>query len=122
MQRFRTHFLTTLACVFAATAAFAHAFLDHAVPGVGATVTASPSELQLSFTQDIVPAFSGVQLATAEGGAIATGKAAIDPGSANTLHVRLAHPLKPGVYTVHWHVVSVDTHPSSGTYKFTVAP
>jgi len=36
--------------------------------------------------------------------------------------VRLAHPLKPGTYLVSWHVVSVDTHRTSGTYKFTVTP
>ena len=67
-------------------------------------------------------AFSGVTLATAEGAAIPTGKAAVDPSSPNVLHVPLGQKLKPGTYVVTWHVVSVDTHHTSGSYKFTVAP
>jgi methionine-rich copper-binding protein CopC len=31
-------------------------------------------------------------------------------------------PLKPGVYTVHWHAVSVDTHRTQGSFQFTVRP
>ncbi len=123
MQRFLAFpVAAAFACVLAATAAYAHAFLDRAVPGVGATVNGSPSELQLSFSQNIVPAFSGVRLAAAEGGQIPTGKATLDPGSPNVLRVRLGQVLKPGTYVVSWHVVSVDTHPTSGTYRFTVAP
>lgn len=122
MQRFVTLLLSAaFACIFAATA-FAHAFLARAVPGVGSTVTGSPSELQLSFTQNIVLAFSGVRLAGAGGQAIAIGKPRLDPAQPNVLHVRIEHPLKPGAYLVSWHVVSVDTHRTSGTYKFTVAP
>jgi copper resistance protein C len=122
MKSFRTLALTAVACAFAATAAFAHAFLDHAVPGVGATVSASPSELELVFTQNVVPSFSGVEIASAEGGAVSSGKATGDAGSPNVLHVRLGSALKPGVYIVKWHVVSVDTHRTTGSYKFTVAP
>jgi copper resistance protein C len=123
MQRFLASSIwAVFACAFAAMPAFAHAFLDKAVPGVGATVSGSPSELELHFSQDIVPAFSGVTLAADGGGPIPAGKATLDPGSQSTLHVRLGHALKPGTYVVSWHVVSVDTHPTSGTYKFTVAP
>lgn len=119
MKKIRNFMLGAVLCACTATAALAHAFLDYAVPGVGATVTASPSELQLAFSEEIVPAFSGVELSTAEGVAIATPKAA---GSGKTLRVSLAQPLKPGVYKVSWHVVSVETHRTSGTYKFTVSP
>lgn len=119
MKDFRSLMMAAVLCAFATTTALAHALLDHAVPGVGATVTASPSELQLTFSQEIVPAFSGAEISTAEGAVVATKKAA---GSGNTLHVGLAQPLKPGVYTVSWHVTSVDTHHTSGTYKFTIAP
>ncbi|MGP0060869.1 MAG: copper homeostasis periplasmic binding protein CopC [Beijerinckiaceae bacterium] len=123
MHRFVTlPIITVFACALAATVAFAHAFLERAVPGVGATVTGSPSELQLTFTQNIVLSFSGVQISAVGGGAIPAGKPTLDPASPNVLHVRLGQALKPGTYAVSWHVVSVDTHPTSGTYKFTVAP
>ncbi len=111
---------TCLASLLASTQAFAHAFLNHALPGVGTTIAASPPELQLTFTEDIVAAFSGVRVATAGGTAVPTGKAIVGP--ADTLHVRLARALKPGTYVVSWHVVSVDTHHTQGTYKFTIAP
>jgi methionine-rich copper-binding protein CopC len=122
MQSFRTAILAAFACVLAATAACAHAFLNHAVPAVGANISGSPGELELVFTQNIVPAFSGVEISAAGGGAIAAAKAVADPANPAVLHVRLGQPLRPGVYVVNWHVVSVDTHKSSGSYKFTVAP
>ena len=111
-----------LALLFAASAAYAHAFLEHAVPGVGATVRSSPNELELVFTEKIVPGFSSISVNSAGGENIAAGKPTLDPANPNALHVRLAHALKPGTYVVAWHVVSVDTHTTSGSYKFTVAP
>ena len=36
----------------------------------------------------------------------------------NVLTVRLGHSLRPGAYVVSWHVLSVDTHHTSGTYRF----
>jgi methionine-rich copper-binding protein CopC len=122
MKKFRICMLTAAACAFSATSALAHAFLDHASPAVGSTASGSPRELELSFTQDIVPAFSGVSVASAEGGAVPTGKATVAGSRPNTLHVSLGRALKPGVYVVSWHVVSVDTHRTSGSFKFTVAP
>ena len=111
-----------VACGLTTTSACAHAFLDKAVPGVGTTVQASPSELELRFTEDIVPAFSGVQIAALGGKPIAGDKPVLDHAQRNILHVRLRHALRPGTYVVTWHVVSVDTHRSSGSYKFTIAP
>jgi len=100
-------------------AAWAHAFLDHAVPAVGAAVSAPPSTLQLFFSEPIEPRFSGVELATAAGRPIATDAAAIDPRNPAALVLRLP-PLAPGRYRVSWHVVSVDTHRTEGSYEFSV--
>jgi methionine-rich copper-binding protein CopC len=102
--------------------AWAHAFLDHAVPSVGSTSQGPTGELTLIFTQNIVAAFSGASLNSAAGASIPTGKAKVDPSDPATLRVPLGRKLAPGTYVVHWHVVSVDTHHTSGSYKFTVAP
>ena len=102
--------------------AVAHAFLDHASPGVGASVSAAPGELQLAFTQKVVVALSSVTIAMAGGGAVPAAKAIGDGSSSEVLRVRLTRTLSPGSYVVSWRVVSVDTHPTSGTYKFTVGP
>jgi copper resistance protein C len=103
-----------------ATGAFAHAFLDHAVPGVGTTVSGSPHELRLYFTEGIVTAFSGVSVVSSTGAAIPASKPVNDPSNQQIIVVRLGRALPPGSYTVSWHVVSVDTHATSGTFHFTV--
>ncbi len=100
--------------------AFAHAHLRQAVPNVGSTVPTSPSELQLTFTENIVPAFYGVHITNGSSGAVPIDKLVFAP--ANTIHVPLAHALKPATYLVSWHAVSVDTHHTQGSYKFTIAP
>jgi hypothetical protein len=51
-------------------AAFAHAFLDHAVPGVGLTVSGPVREIRLYYTQGVVTAFSHVHFAGATGAVI----------------------------------------------------
>jgi copper resistance protein C len=107
------------ACAFAGTAAWAHAFLDHAVPAVGATVAAPPAEVTLWFTQPLEPAFSGVTVTDAAGRRVDTGKTTVDPQDRQELHVPLKR-LTPGGYKVSWHVVSVDTHRTTGDFSFTV--
>lgn len=114
-------FLLAAALVLAAAPAFAHAHLDHASPAVGATAPA-PSELSLSFSENLVPALSGATLATAQGEAIPTGKATLDAADPATLHVPIGAKLKAGTYVVTWRATSVDTHHTTGAYKFTVAP
>ena len=118
----RTHvikILTAFAFACAATSAFAHAQLEKSTPPVGGTV-ASPSEIRLEFSEGVEPKFSGVTLTAAGGGAAALGAASVEAGHQNVLIVRVAKPLSPGVYTVHWHAVSVDTHHTQGTFEFTV--
>jgi len=111
----------SLAFAVAATAAFAHAQLEKAVPAVGGTVS-SPGEIRLEFSEGVEPKFSGVAL-TAEGGAAEPlGAASVDPADPKALVVRVAKTLPPGVYTVKWHAVSVDTHHTQGSFQFTVKP
>jgi methionine-rich copper-binding protein CopC len=102
--------------LLAATAAEAHAFLDHAEPRVGSTVPTAPRELSLSFTQNIEPAFSSVEVSDANGARVDLGKASF---SASVMRVGLK-PLTPGTYRVRWQVLSVDTHTTEGSFTFHV--
>ena len=68
------------------------------------------------------PHFSGIALSAAGGAAQPLGKASVDPTDNTTLVVKVAKALPPGVYTVHWHAVSVDTHHTQGNFDFTVKP
>lgn len=102
-------------------AAFAHAFLDHAVPAVGATVPTAPQQVQMFYTQAIEPAFSAATLSGADGRPIATSAATID--LQNPMEMVLKLPaLVPGHYKVSWHVVSVDTHRTEGSFSFDIQP
>src|SRR5258708_8210445 len=100
----------------AATAAQAHASLDHASPVVGSTVPAAPQEVALTFTQNLEPAFSTVQVTDTSGTRVDQGKAQV---SGNTMTIGLK-ALGPGSYKVRWHVISIDTHSSEGTFTFHV--
>ena len=101
--------------------AVAHAFLDHASPRVGSTVSQAPSELTLSFTQNLEPAFSTVEVFDEKGAKVDKGDVKVDPNDGALLRVSL-NPLPPGTYKVVWHVVSVDTHPTEGDFTFQVSP
>jgi copper resistance protein C len=111
----------SLAFALSATAAFAHAQLEKAVPAVGGTVS-SPSEIRLEFSEGVEPRFTGVALTSASGAAQPVGKSAVEPGDNKVLIVKIGKKLPPGVYTVNWHAVSVDTHHTQGSFNFTVAP
>jgi methionine-rich copper-binding protein CopC len=57
-----TIILSLLFVALGISGAQAHAFLDHASPRVGSTVPSAPRELTLSFTQNLEPAFTTVQV------------------------------------------------------------
>ena len=105
----------------AASAARAHAFLDHASPAVGSSVPVPPPLVSLWFTQDLEPAFSAVTVTNEAGQRVDLGNAQIAQGSPAELQIGLK-PLAPGTYLVSWHVVSVDTHPTEGTFTFEIKP
>jgi methionine-rich copper-binding protein CopC len=97
-----------------ATAAQAHAMLDHAVPAVGSTV-ASAHQVTLYFTQHIEPKFSSAEVRSVSGSRVDSGKSV----SGNMMRISLK-ALTPGTYTVSWHVLSVDTHTTQGSFSFHV--
>jgi methionine-rich copper-binding protein CopC len=108
-----------LALIAAGTSAQAHAFLDHASPGVGSSLAVAPPILSLSFTQELEPAFTNVTVTNEAGQRVDLGNAQVPPGTPTELRVGL-RPLPPGTYTVSWRVVSVDTHPTEGRFQFTI--
>ena len=108
-----------LLCLFTAAAtsgAQAHAFLDHASPLVGSTVSSAPHEVVLTFTQNLEPAFSTVEVTDAKGARVDQGKASV---SGNTMRIGLK-ALGTGGYKVNWHALSVDTHTTQGSFSFHV--
>jgi copper resistance protein C len=115
----------SIAMVASTSRAFARfmggAFLDHAVPGVGLTVSGSPREIRLYFTIGVIAALSNVQVMSPTGAMIAASKPVNDPSDQQIVIVRLKHALPPGTYKVSWRAVSIHERPTSGTFRFTVA-
>jgi methionine-rich copper-binding protein CopC len=106
----------------ASSPAFAHAHLVKATPAAGSLVTASPSEITISFSEAIELRFSGIEVKGASGNPVETGAASLDPNDKATLVVPLKAALTSGSYKVTWHVVSVDTHKTQGSFSFEVKP
>ena len=97
------------------------AILDHAVPGVGLTVSGPVRELTLYFDLDVIAALSSVQVISSTGASIAASRPVNDPSDQQVVIVRLKRALPPGTYRVSWHVVTIDQRQASGAYLFTVS-
>ena len=109
------------ALLLGASVALAHAFLDRAMPAVGSTVHQSPTEVRLRFTEAIEAALSSARVEDAAGHTVSTGPAKPDTSDRQVLVVPVG-ALPPGSYKVFWRVLSVDTHVTTGDFRFTVAP
>ncbi|HVP99385.1 MAG TPA: copper homeostasis periplasmic binding protein CopC [Roseiarcus sp.] len=119
MLRSTLKIMASLAFALAATHAFAHAQLEKATPAVGGTVSA-PNEIRLEFSEGVEPKFTKVTLTGPGGASAPVGAANVEAGHQNVLIVPIVKSLPPGVYTVHWRAVSVDTHHTQGDFNFTV--
>jgi copper resistance protein C len=102
-----------------AAPAWAHAHLVNSDPPVGSTVKAV-DHIRILFTEPIEIAFSHVEVTGANGKVVPADAPALDPANHAVLLLRLRSRLAAGSYTVHWRVVSVDTHHTEGTFPFTV--
>ncbi len=115
-----TLFLVVPFLLASASAAFAHAHLQKAVPAVESTVTQPPPEVTIAFTEAVEPKFSSIEVTNAAAQRVDNNQPHIVNGDAKRLAVAV-QALPPGTYAVAWHVTSVDTHKTDGIYHFTVA-
>jgi copper resistance protein C len=100
--------------------ALAHAHLKTPVPADKAVIDSSPQNLTLTFTEDVEPAFSGVEVLNAQNQPMAVEKAKLNDKKHDQLIVPISKPLPSGNYQVNWHVLSVDGHKTKGSYAFSV--
>ncbi|HEY9723770.1 MAG TPA: copper resistance protein CopC [Oscillatoriaceae cyanobacterium] len=117
------HAFTLLAAgLMLATAvpAFAHAYPQKEAPAKGAIVHAAPKTISIWFDDELQAGLSWLKV-TDNGKVVSTGKGHVDAKNRKLLSVGLAKA-GTGKYTVEWHALSVDGHPTSGNYSFTVAP
>jgi copper resistance protein C len=116
MRKLANFVATLLVAGMWATSAFAHVTLERTSPPVGGSVSGSPGEVRLWFSEAVEPRFSGAEV-TGPSGRVG-GRASV---SGNQLVIGLPQ-LAPGSYRVNWHVISTDTHKIEGSFTFEVRP
>lgn len=116
MQRSSFRAIIPLLLLLTTGEASAHALLDHAEPRVGNKVATAPREVTLWFTQKLEPAFSTITVTDPAGQRVNTGKTRVN-GDQMSVSLRSG---ANGAYHVTWHVVSVDTHTTDGSFTFQV--
>jgi methionine-rich copper-binding protein CopC len=97
----------------------AHAFLDHAEPKVGSTLSSSPSLVKIWFTEELEGAFSTIKVFDAKGQEVDKKDVRVDPTDKTLMAVSVPK-LSAGTYKVKWSAVAVDTHHTTGTFTFDV--
>ncbi len=102
------------------TVALAHAALDTPTPADGATFQGAPPTIEGTFTQDVDPEGSSLQLRDEAGIVVATGT--VDPDKPRRMAIDPVPELSPGTYEVRWTTFSAEDGegPERGTWTFTV--
>jgi copper transport protein len=98
----------------------AHAMLLWTVPKANASLTASPPQIDLHFSEAITQKLSRIQVMDANGRQVNVDGVHLDQADPAHLWVGLPH-LADGVYEVVWKVISAtDGHLTSGSFPFAV--
>lgn len=108
--------LVFLLVLFPAVAS-GHAYLERSNPLQDSVLEQSPTEIRLTFTEEIDPRLSRIVLEDEQGNAI-DGKLTAESDSTLVYEIPF---LENGVYKVKWQVLSVDTHVTEGSFRFAVA-
>ncbi|MEF0942796.1 copper homeostasis periplasmic binding protein CopC [Rhizobium sp. BR 362] len=101
--------------------AFAHAHLKSASPADKSTIKASPSDLDLTFSEGLNLKFSGIKVTGPDKAVVKLGEPMLMQND-TVLMVPVSETLAAGTYTVEWHALSTDGHKTTGSYTFTVKP
>ena len=100
--------------------AHAHPVLKTASPAANAVVDSRLKEVRFGFSENVIPAFSGVQITDAKGKTMPLGAPHVDAKDKKILVVPLKQTLAAGSYKLVWHAVAADTHRVQGQYAFKV--
>lgn len=111
-----------LALILLPAVALAHAKLVGSTPSAGSSVSKSPAELRLTFSEKLELAMTRVKLISPDGKEVTLAKPADGGDEGRSVVMAIGSPLAPGTYTVSWQVVGRDGHPVRGKFTFVVTP
>jgi copper transport protein len=98
--------------------ASAHALMVSVDPAPGTVLTASPGLVRLTFSEPVTPFGRGIDVFAPDGRRVSGSSVA--RGSSLVSDLVSPRDLPEGTYRVEWRVVAQDTHPSRGSYTFSV--
>jgi methionine-rich copper-binding protein CopC len=97
--------------------AAAHAELESSTPAAGENLDSTPSEVILTFSEELDPEGSSFTVVDADGHEVGTGEVDLTVADRNVLAGDVTIT-DPGVYAVEYTVVAADGHESGGTLSF----
>jgi methionine-rich copper-binding protein CopC len=108
------------ALLIAATVAFGHAELATVTPADKSTVQGSPTEIVMTFVQNLDPAKSSIVVVDSANKVVVKG-GTVPAGQKREMDLAITTPLAPGTYTIRWTTFSTeDGETARGTTTFTV--
>lgn len=99
------------------TLVFGHVSLVSSDPEAGTNLDTAPTEVTLTFDDELDPDGSGFTIIDHHGDEVGSGEVDLDVADRNVV----AGPVtidEPGVYTVEWTVLGADGHEISGSFSF----
>ena len=109
-----------LLLVAAAGSAAAHARLEASDPPAGAVLAAQPTAVTLTFNEPVEVNDGAIEVFDDRFKRVDAGHVTSTGPGRSRLQVGLPPGLARGTYTVSWHASSGDTHPVSGSFRFSV--
>ncbi|MEU0991067.1 copper resistance protein CopC [Streptomyces sp. NPDC005953] len=107
--------------LFGAAPASAHAALTGSNPQDGAVVATAPSEVKLTFSEQIAMGKDSIRVLEPSGKRADRATVRdLSTGGTIAYGVELLPDLPQGTYTVAWRAVSADSHPISGAFTFSI--
>jgi hypothetical protein len=117
--RARGLFLALAGWVLGVGLAPAHSALQRAEPPVESKLRWPPSEVKLTFTGRLEPAYSSIRVEDDQGAEVDRQDTRVDPSNPLLLRATL-RPIERGAYTVIWRALSIDGNATEGRYTFRV--
>ncbi|MGO4596729.1 copper resistance CopC/CopD family protein [Terrabacter sp. 2RAF25] len=112
--------LLVLVVVGGAGRAAAHAQLERSDPSPGKVLAVPPAAVALTFGEAVDPSSSSITVFDDHLRRITVGAVSAVGTDGTTVAVPLPAGLARGTYTVAWSVSSADTHPVTGSFRFSV--
>lgn len=98
---------------------FAHAILVRSTPAKDSILPTAPTQIDVWFNDKVGSEFKALAVIDSTGKRLDNKDVQQESADESHLYATL-QPLTPGIYTVRYRVVSIDTHIVTGKFQFTV--